>query len=74
MPNATEGWNVTLTRAGYPIASRHTTRQQAIDRARERLQLAGGGRLYVISRNGLVDAHETISPGNVPLGLEAHRR
>jgi hypothetical protein len=66
MPNSREGWNVTLSRAGHPISSRHTTRQQAIDRARERLQLADGGQLFVMSRNGLVDERETVVSGGVP--------
>ena len=73
VPRPDGGWEV-IARTGGTAArdvtprgravSRHATREQACDRAREMLRLAGGGELVIYEANGQVCARHTIGSGH----------
>lgn len=64
-PNTDGGWDV--KKPGSSRASAHTSTQaDAIDRAREILQNAGGGELEIRGRNGQIRDSDMVAPGNDP--------
>ena len=64
-PDPDGGWNV--TKPGASRSSAHTdTQAEAINRAREIVQNAGGGEVTIHNRQGQIRDRDTIAPGNDP--------
>jgi hypothetical protein len=65
VPNASGGWDVVAP--GGQRASAHTdTQAQAINRAREIVENAGGGEVRIHGRDGRLRDSDTVRPGNDP--------
>lgn len=65
VPNPNGGWDVKAPNADR--ASAHTeTKAEAVDRAREIIQNAGGGQLIQHNKDGQISNPNTITPGNDP--------
>lgn len=65
VPNPEGGWDV--KKPGSPRASAHLpTQADAIDRAREIVQNAGGGEVRIHGRDGKIRDSDTVAPGNDP--------
>lgn len=65
VPSPAGGWDV--EKPGADRASAHlATQAQAINRAREILQAAGGGELVIHDERGRIRDSDTVPPGNDP--------
>lgn len=65
VPDPSGGWDVTLP--GAARASAHFDQQgEAVNRAREILQGAGGGELVVHGRDGQIREKDTVPPARDP--------
>lgn len=65
VPNSSGGWDVKAP--GASRASAHTdTQAQAIARAKEIVDNAGGGEVRIHGRDGQIRNSDTVAPGNDP--------
>lgn len=65
VPNAKGGWDVKAP--GAKRASAHTSTQgEAISRAKQIVDNAGGGEVPIHGRNGRIRNSDTVAPGNDP--------
>jgi uncharacterized protein YdaT len=65
VPNSDGGWDV--KKPGASRASAHTgTQKEAINRAKEIVDNAGGGEVRIHGRDGKIRNSDTVAPGNDP--------
>lgn len=65
VPNPDGGWDVKAP--GAKRASAHTdTQKQAISRAKQIVDNAGGGEVRIHGRDGKIRNSDTVAPGNDP--------
>lgn len=65
VPNKDGGWDV--EKPGGKRASAHTdTQKEAIARAKEIVENAGGGEVRIHGRDGKIRNSDTVAPGNDP--------
>jgi hypothetical protein len=65
VPDKDGGWNV--QKPGASRASAHTaTQKEAIARAKQIVQNAGGGEVPIHGRDGRIRDSDTVAPGNDP--------
>lgn len=65
VPNPEGGWDVVRPHAER-ASSHHETQSDAIDRARDIVQNAGGGEVVTHGRDGRIRDSDTISPARDP--------
>ncbi|MFD4676496.1 DUF2188 domain-containing protein [Lentzea sp. NPDC058450] len=65
VPNPDGGWDIKKP-GGQRSSGHHPTQQQAVDRAREIVQNAGGGEVVTHGRDGRICDSDTIAPGHDP--------
>ncbi len=63
--NPDGGWDVKKPGAQRP-SSHHNTQGEAVSRAREIVNNAGGGEVITHGRDGRIRDSDTVSPGNDP--------
>lgn len=64
-PNGGGGWQVKKPGSSR-ASSRHETQAEAIDRARQILNNAGGGELTIQNRQGVIRDSDTVAPAPDP--------
>lgn len=64
VPSPSGGWDV--TGAGQRASAHADTQAEAIARAKQIVQNAGGGEVSIHGRDGRVRAKDTVAPGNDP--------
>lgn len=65
VPKSGGGWDVKAPNADR-ASSHHDTQAEALDRAREIVQNAGGGEVVTHGRDGRIRDSDTIAPGSDP--------
>lgn len=65
VPNENGGWDVKCPGA-QRVSAHVDTQRQAISRAKEIVNIAGGGEVRIHGRNGQVRDSDTVAPGNDP--------
>lgn len=65
VPNSDGGWDVKAPGASR-ANSHHDTQADAINRARQIVDNAGGGEVKIHGRDGRIRDSDTIAPGNDP--------